>query len=407
MNKPIIQLILFFLAVSPLTAQDMKQVRQDIQQLTSERQFGRGYVRNGDKRAAEYLKDRFKEIGLKPVDGNYFQKFQLSVNTFSKVKLELNGKELELGREFILKANSGSGKLEVEGLALQKKNIMDQTESIGLLDITALTESEKLEGGNAQLLIDADSILTASIAPTAAVLPRLIVVPQAFPEVLNEVKIEVKGKVKKNYTSQNVLGKLEGSAFPDSIIVVSAHYDHLGGYDKENIFFPGANDNASGISMLLQLATHFSKPENKPEYSMLFIAFGGEEAGLVGSRAFVEFPPLPLGQIAFVQNLDIISTGDKGITIVNGSVFPHHFQLIDSINKVHELLPGIGSRGKAANSDHYFFSEIGIPSFFIYTEGSARTYYHDVRDKADTLPLTKYAEVYRLLTLFLPSLMRG
>ena len=86
-----------------------------------------------------------------------------------------------------------------------------------------------------------------------------------------------------------MLGYVEGSHFPDSFILFSAHYDHLGHMGK-NIFIAGANDNASGTSMLLNLAAHYAKPENKPKYSVMFIAFGAEEAGLIGSKFYVQHP---------------------------------------------------------------------------------------------------------------------
>jgi aminopeptidase YwaD len=63
------------------------------------------------------------------------------------------------------------------------------------------------------------------------------------------------------------------------------------------------------------------------------------------------------------------------------------------------LLPAVVKRGKAANSDHYFFSQKGVPAFFIYTNGTQKAY-HDVHDKFETLPLSKYRELFKLLTLF-------
>ena len=198
------------------------------------------------------------------------------------------------------------------------------------------------------------------------------------------------------------MGIIEGSLKKDSFIVVTAHYDHLGGMGKKT-FFPGANDNASGVSMLLNLAQHFSKPENKSSYSLVFIAFAGEEAGLIGSEYYVNHPLFPLAQIKFLINLDLLGTGDDGIMVVNATEYKQPFEKLKSINDQKKYVAKIGERGKAKNSDHYYFSENGVPCFFIYTLGGV-SYYHDVFDKAATLPFTDYDDVFFLLRDFVVGL---
>ena len=163
--------------------------------------------------------------------------------------------------------------------------------------------------------------------------------------------------------------------------------------------FPGANDNASGVSMLLNLAKAYSK-NNNSKYSLLFIAFAGEEMGLLGSKYYTEHPVVPLEKIKFLINLDLLGTGDDGLMVVNGEIYPQQFNLLDSLNTVHHYLNHIGKRGKARNSDHYYFSEKGVPAFFLYTLGGIKAY-HDIDDKGSTLPLTKYKEVFRLISDFI------
>jgi Zn-dependent M28 family amino/carboxypeptidase len=199
--------------------------------------------------------------------------------------------------------------------------------------------------------------------------------------------------------SQNVLGYIKGSVSPDTFLIICAHYDHLGGIGKQ-CYFPGANDNASGIAMLLQFAEHYANPQNTPKYSIVFIAFGAEEVGLLGSKYYVENPLVPLAQTKFVVNLDLMGSGLEGITVVNGSVFPNEFEQIKTINEEHHYLKLIKARGKAANSDHYHFSEKGVKSIFIYSLGEI-TAYHDVYDTANKVPLTKFSEMYRLIIDFL------
>src|SRR5690606_21157411 len=157
-----------------------------------------------------------------------------------------------------------------------------------------------------------------------------------------------------HYTSQNVIGQLKGTKYPDSVLVFSAHYDHLGKMGN-NIYFPGANDNASGVAMLLNLAEHYSK--NAPEKTIVFMAFGAEESGIIGSQFYTENPLFQLKQINFLINLDLLGTGEDGIQVVNGSVHQTHFDKLVEINNQKNLLKEIKIRGKAANSDHYWFSE--------------------------------------------------
>src|SRR5690606_23272859 len=88
----------------------------------------------------------------------------------------------------------------------------------------------------------------------------------------------------------NIIGVLEGSdpLLKNEYIVLGAHYDHLGYKKDRSTFYPGADDNASGVATLIELAKHFGQLENKPKRSLLFIAFDAEESGLLGSKHFVK-----------------------------------------------------------------------------------------------------------------------
>ncbi|MFC5269198.1 M28 family metallopeptidase [Adhaeribacter terreus] len=237
--------------------------------------------------------------------------------------------------------------------------------------------------------------LTYTVARNQNPQPQFDLLQKTVGKTPKKVKYEVKAKFIPEYQTQNVIGFIPGKVQSDSFIVFSAHYDHLGRI-SEDAYFPGANDNASGTSLLLELAHHFSKPENQPAYSVAFMAFGAEEAGLVGSRFYVEHPLFPLQQIKFLVNLDLTGTGDAGLMVVNGKIHEKEFAQLQKLNGEKHYFPEIKSRGKAANSDHFPFSEKGVPAFFLYTLGGT-TFYHDVLDKPDALPLTKYPELFRLI----------
>jgi hypothetical protein len=225
---------------------------------------------------------------------------------------------------------------------------------------------------------------------------------EALMNIPRKITIKTEYKYFPNYHSQNILGYIKGTQYPDSFIVFCAHYDHLGQMGKD-IYFPGANDNASGCAMLLNLAKYYS--QHPPKYSVAFFAFGGEEVGLLGSKYYVEHPLFPLKQIKFLVNMDIMGTGDEGIKVVNATEHKKEFDELVKINSEKNLLPVVSPRGKAANSDHYFFEEAGVKTFFIYTLGGIKAY-HDIYDRPETLPLTKFEEVYKLLLDFTDYLQK-
>lgn len=214
-------------------------------------------------------------------------------------------------------------------------------------------------------------------------------------------KIAVENKEVKKFEARNICGMVKGNAVPDSFIFITAHYDHLGGLGAD-VFFPGANDNASGVSLLMNLAQYYAKHPQR--YSIGFLLFSGEEAGLKGSEYFTEHPTVDLKKIRFLTNTDLAGTGVDGITVVNASEFPAEFEMLKEVNSEKQLLKAINSRGKAANSDHYFFTEKGVPSFFFYTLGGISAY-HDIFDRSETLPMNEHEDLFKLMLGFNRKLM--
>src|SRR5690606_3298622 len=141
------------------------------------------------------------------------------------------------------------------------------------------------------------------------------------------------------------------------------HFDHLGRMGK-NAVFPGASDNASGTSLVLYLASYFAK--HPPRYSVAFMWFSGEEAGLLGSKHYVENPVFPLEQIRFLVNLDMTGDATNGITVVNGVSHEPEFALLEKLNVDSMYAKKINKRERTSNSDHYHFSKEGVPAVFIY-----------------------------------------
>ena len=146
--------------------------------------------------------------------------------------------------------------------------------------------------------------------------------------------------------------------------------------------------------MLLNLAARYAR--EKPWCDVLFIAFAGEEAGLVGSEWCAVDRAFDLGAVKLLINLDLLGTGEEGITVVNATAHQEVFDRMVAGNTASGRLAQVKPRGPACNSDHCPFVKRGVPAVFIYTMGGI-TAYHDVFDRAETLPLTEYHDVYLTL----------
>ncbi|HOZ86147.1 MAG TPA: M28 family peptidase [Bacteroidia bacterium] len=362
-----------------LLAQDTTYARKVIGFLTSEKCYGRGYLKNGLNHAADYISEELKKQRVTSLFASgYFQPFTLNVNTFpGKVSVKINKRRLQPGVDYIMNPESASlrGKFDLE-----KKD-----------SITYFSHNK-----STPLKITLKRKLTFSVASESATYCGIQLLNKNNFNDLKTAEVNIRSTVVKDFQCKNICGFINGTENNDSLIVFSAHYDHLGGLGKKT-FFPGANDNASGVSVLLNLAAHYSK--NPPRYKTLFIFFAGEEAGLIGSHFFVESKAVDLKKIKFLLNLDLLGTGDDGIMVVNGAIHEKQFALLNQVNSEQQLVKEIKKRGKAQNSDHYWFSEAGVPCFFIYTLGGV-TSYHDVFDIEKTLPLTDYTDVCRLILEF-------
>jgi aminopeptidase YwaD len=373
--------LLFTFYLFAVQAQSVSFGKKIVDTLTTPYFWGRGYTNDGMKKAAEFISNQFKSYGLQPIGKNYLQQFSYPVNTFpGKMEVNINGKDLIPGKDFIVapetKGVKGSGNLEV-------------------------LDSIQFINRNKMVVIKMQDKLTWSVAPEAASYSLIIVDKKALDKTPVSFKVNIDNKLVNNFKAANVCAMVKGTAKPDSVIFITAHYDHLGGMGKDT-YFPGANDNASGISLLLNLAQYYAKHPQK--YSIGFICFAGEEAGLIGSKYFTENPLVPLKNIRFLINTDLAGTGEEGITVVNATEFPKEFAMMQAINKENNLLAAVNTRGKAANSDHYFFTEKGVPAFFFYTLGGIKAY-HDVFDKAATLPLNEHEDLFKLITKFNEKLM--
>ena len=191
--------------------------------------------------------------------------------------------------------------------------------------------------------------------------------------------------VKAGYRSQNVCGVLPGKS--DSMIVFTAHYEHLGMHG-DTIFF-GAHDNASGTAAVLDLARMIAGQEQR-HYTYVFLFFGGEESGLIGSGFFADMPLIKMNKIKLLVN-------------ANDRATKPYVDMLDRINEERGYAAKIGRRDNAPNSDHYYLSQY-CPAIFIYTLGGPYGGYHSPTDTCEGCGLGNYPRFLTLIRTFLENL---
>lgn len=422
-------LLLSMISFQGTTGQDTSFVRKIICTLSSRKYKGRGYVDGADKKAASLIEREFRLDGLESFNGSYLQPFFIKVNTFpGRMSVKVNGKRLKPGADFLVDPScpSAKGKYQVLSIgsneladrqSIEKKLLLkrgqvlwvdDRQDSLFLKEerqsIKLLAEllHELPEVACAGVVIYRPGKLTWSVSGDVMSIPVCYVSSRFQAGPVKTVQLAIQNELLPNDETQNMAGFIKGNQTPDSVIMIVAHYDHLGMMGRRT-FFPGANDNASGTAMLLDLARHYTKDENRLPCTLVFLSVAGEEAGLLGSQYFVAHPLFDLGRIKFLLNIDLAGNGSEGITVVNGSVFRDKFNLLAKINSAHAYLSQVKSRGEACNSDHCPFYRAGVPCFFLYTMGGA-PYYHDIYDRCGVLTLKSYPAYFRLVSGFIDAL---
>lgn len=180
----------------------------------------------------------------------------------------------------------------------------------------------------------------------------------------------------------NFVGEIKGSKRADKYIVVTAHYDHEGIQDGQ--IYNGADDNASGTAALFAIAAYFKK--HQPDHSLIFVAFDGEEKGLLGSKYFVRNLPVPKDSILLNVNMDMISRNDKGELYASGAYhYPQLRPLLEAIQKKAPVKlrlghddPKLGHDDWTNQSDQAAFHAVKIP--FIYFGVEDHADYHRPTD---------------------------
>jgi len=200
----------------------------------------------------------------------------------------------------------------------------------------------------------------------------------------------------------NLTGRVRGTNAAAKVMLVTAHYDHLG--IRGGQLYPGADDNASGVAAMLGLARYLQAHPLRRD--VIVAAFDAEEADLEGSKAFVAHPPVPLARMAIDVNLDMLSRNDANEIFAAGAYhYPWLAPIVADVQRrsAVKVLAGhdrpVGSAGMVDDwtmqSDHGSFHKAGVP--FIYFGVEDHPDYHKPTDTADKIDPRFYRNVVEMI----------
>ena len=406
-------------SMQPALAQNLPYFKRIVKELSSAKYQGRGYARGGANKAGKYLAREFEKAG---VDEVTLQPFTIDINTFcGAMEMRADGRKLRPGVDFSMREYSPGVHGEFPVYYVDTLNFdgdrllaeLARPENAGCMVCCdfwftykhreVFSKLQKAgECANAGLLYTWEAPIKFYKAYGEKVVDKPIVwvTPEAI-EGVKRVKLNVDNEFLEDYGLFNVIAKVEGARH-DSCYVFTAHYDHLGNLGPR-VFYPGANDNASGTATILTLAEHYAR--NRPQFDMYFLAFSGEDANLRGSTYYVEHPVVPLEQIKFLFNIDMIGDDNPAIYCELSDAGMKQFSKFEEVNASQHLFTKIDRGELAANSDHYPFAERGVPCIFLENqEGSAFPHYHTPADNFRTVKFDSYEPVFRLVTGFIENI---
>ncbi len=419
-------LIVFLLIANIASAQKtrkadketLKYLKENIEYLSSDQLEGRRAGTTGESLAADFIANKFKEIGLLPkgAEDSYFQPFSISDGRqiLPDTYLSVNNQVLIPGIEFFPLSNSK----ESATIKAQVSPSLTENDQPWLIDIAddldnnkenphfdisnlinSLINKSKDKGASSVIFFNSGEIddhisFDEKDRSENTIIPALYITKNAVKTYLQDLNstydlqfnVAIGPKIR---NSKNIIGYIDNKA--QLTVVLGAHFDHLGyGEDGnsmlrsgERLIHNGADDNASGTAALIELAFLLNKSKSK-QFNYLFIAFSAEELGLNGSKYFSENPTISLNTVNYMINMDMVgrmNDSTRVITIGGYGTSPSWKPLIDNI-KDNPFVIKYDSSGTGP-SDHTSFYRKDIPVLFFFT--GLHTDYHKPSDDADKI----------------------
>ncbi|WP_420576571.1 M28 family peptidase [Ekhidna sp.] len=428
-----------------ITAEDLKE---HLSILASDEYEGRETGKKGQKMAAEYIANHFKSLGLEaPVDGSYFQKFNLTESSIGSVYFRKD-EEKKIGFEdfvYYSKAETMGEEYISLVMANEEGNMDDYdgayvvyaTEQMGGLQDKIDEAKEAGAKGFVVVLKNDDefgSVLTrfgpylkrASLGLEARdnESDKMIIADKSlaswmYGKAFEEIKPGDKAELvfnadylDKPVGTENVLGFLKGTEKPDEVLVITSHYDHVGIIGGE--IHNGADDDGSGTVTVLEIAEAFAEAANKkkgPKRSILFMTVTGEEKGLLGSRYYTDTDPVfPLENTVVNLNIDMVGriddahadNSDYVYLIGSDKLSQELHDLSENVNKTYSNLELDYTYNDENDpnrfyyrSDHYNFAKNNIPIIFYFN--GTHPDYHKATDTVEKIAFDTMEKRARLV----------
>ncbi len=415
---------------------DTIDLRKHLAALASDDFEGRFTGANGQKKAGEYIRDEFIKMNCKAINNEFFQSFNL-YNDFRSGSIVLNNQLLDFPVDFGFFNLYQTFNFELTNLIfVDQVNLLEDYSNFylliqekDLLSINPVYETLPckglifiLEDYDKRYFSYASNELTLGFSKLS--LPVLFInqksLSKTFIQSLNKNKstvLTINGLLNPNpefISTENVIAYVEGSdsILKNEVVVISAHYDHLGVVEQD--VFYGADDNGSGTSALLEIASAFQAAKidgNQPKRSILFIAFSAEELGLLGSLYYSENPLIPLKNKVANLNIDMIGRLTKPVEkdslmlvyIIGADRLSLEMDsLIKATNSEYTQLildEEYNHPNEPQNlyyrSDHYNFATNGIPSCFFF--GGFHDDYHEPSDTIEKIDFKKISLISQLV----------
>lgn len=402
------------LHVSSLNAQDLTYYKKIVKELSSAKYQGRGYAKDGANKAGRFLVKEFEKAGADEV---VCQPFTLNINTFpGKMEMSVDGKKQIPGADFTMRefspgvkgefglyyidtTNYDSEKIFADLAKPENKDVFVVCDF--LFSYKRWGDFRKMQGVDcavAGFIFTWEEPLKFYKAYGENVVAKTIIwVPYRFPKDAKRVKLNIENKFLNDYECFNVIAKVAGERH-DSCYVFTAHYDHLGNLGKK-VYYAGANDNASGVATIMTLAQYYA--QNKPEYDMYFVAFSGEDANLRGSEYLANNPIMPLGQIRYLFNIDMIGDNNPVQYCEVSDEGMRGYALFEDINGEKGYFEALHRGELAENSDHYPFAVRHVPTILFENEqGDAFKYYHTIYDNYENAVFDSYEPIFKIVRDF-------
>lgn len=407
----------------------VEEIQTDIQYLSNDKLEGRRAGTPGEKLASDYIITSFQKTGLKPLGdkGGWLQSFEIyDGKDISQCHFTINNIELVLDKEYFPLSFSANEKVTGSpAIALQEsgspwffdlKEIMESAQNNPHFDMekALLVKTRIFAGRGASAVIFYNSSKTddgVEFNPAEGILPEkipvLYVTRAGRKKYLKDISqsldvvIDVNVEEKKRW-GHNIIGYLDKGA--PYTVVIGAHYDHLGyGEDGNSLYLGhekmihhGADDNASGTAALMELARMLYKSKSLRS-NYLFIAFSGEESGLLGSKYFTQHPSVDLTKISYMLNMDMVGrlNDSTHVLIIGGyGTSPEWSRMISSTVNKKTFTLKLDSSGTGP-SDHTSFYLKNIPVLFFFT--GIHPDYHKPTDEASKINYPGEVQVIHLI----------